>query len=270
MSLQIEQRESQGVVILDLKGPLAFGQGDSELRDRLAALHQTGNVNIVLNLKDVSHIDSAGLGTLVFGLARLRKAGGKLALIGRRRSIGASLSSPPISTHIGTMARGPDRPNAPKGRDPANIPRKTRPGRPAPRRRGRTRRRSIRHWRTCSIRRSAKAAPGLEPRPAARLVARPVATPASRRRPPPPRHSRASPAAKRPGGKTRRAGCNRRRTIPGTAAPTSPMRTGPANRPKQGFEERPQSGYVAKGGPVGSTPSLPTRWITVTPIRAGR
>lgn len=86
MSLQIEQRESQGVVILDLKGPLAFGQGDSELRDRLAALHQTGNVNIVLNLKDVSHIDSAGLGTLVFGLARLRKAGGKLALVNLNRS----------------------------------------------------------------------------------------------------------------------------------------------------------------------------------------
>jgi anti-sigma B factor antagonist len=34
-----------------------------------------------LNLKDVSHIDSTGLGTLVFGLARLSKAGGRLALL---------------------------------------------------------------------------------------------------------------------------------------------------------------------------------------------
>ena len=54
MSLQIEQRESEGIVILDLKGPLTLGHGDVELRDRLAALHQSGKVNIVLNLKDVS------------------------------------------------------------------------------------------------------------------------------------------------------------------------------------------------------------------------
>ena len=86
MSLHIEERESEGVVILDLKGPLTFGHGDLELRDRLPAVHQAGKVNIVLNLKDVTHIDSTGLGTLVFGLARLRKAGGRLALVNLNRS----------------------------------------------------------------------------------------------------------------------------------------------------------------------------------------
>src|SRR5271169_360018 len=86
MSLHIEQRESEGIVILDLKGPLTLGHGDVELRDRLRTLHQSGKVNIVLNLKDVSHIDSTGLGTLVFGLARLRKAGGRLALANVNRA----------------------------------------------------------------------------------------------------------------------------------------------------------------------------------------
>jgi len=86
LSLHIEERESEGVVILDLKGPLTLGHGDLELRDRLPALHQPGRVNIVLNLKDVTHIDSTGLGTLVFGLARLRKAGGRLALVNLNRS----------------------------------------------------------------------------------------------------------------------------------------------------------------------------------------
>jgi anti-sigma B factor antagonist len=86
MSLHIEQRESEGVIILDLKGPLTLGHGDLELRDRLPALHQSGKVNILLNLKDVSEIDSTGLGTLVFGLARLRKAGGRLALVNVNRS----------------------------------------------------------------------------------------------------------------------------------------------------------------------------------------
>jgi anti-sigma B factor antagonist len=85
MSLQIEERESKGIVILDLKGPITLGNGDLELRDRLPSLHQSGKVNIVLNLKDVSDIDSSGLGALVFGLARLRKAGGRLALVNLNR-----------------------------------------------------------------------------------------------------------------------------------------------------------------------------------------
>lgn len=74
MSLDIEQRETEGIVILDLKGPLTLGHGDGELRDRVAALRQSDKVNIVLNFKEVSDIDSTGLGTLVFGLVRLRKA----------------------------------------------------------------------------------------------------------------------------------------------------------------------------------------------------
>src|SRR5208283_1769734 len=44
-------------------------------------LQQSGKVNIILNLKDVTDIDSTGLGTLVFGLAKLRRAGGRLALL---------------------------------------------------------------------------------------------------------------------------------------------------------------------------------------------
>lgn len=80
MSLHIEQRESEGVTILHLKGPLTAGPADLEFRERLTALHQSGKVNIVLNLHEVTEIDSTGLGTLVFGLARLRKAGGGLAL----------------------------------------------------------------------------------------------------------------------------------------------------------------------------------------------
>jgi anti-sigma B factor antagonist len=86
MSLHIEQREREGIVILDLKGPLTLGQGDLELRDRLPALHQSGKVNIILNLKEVTEIDSTGLGTLVFGLAKLRRSGGRLALLNVNRT----------------------------------------------------------------------------------------------------------------------------------------------------------------------------------------
>jgi anti-sigma B factor antagonist len=86
MSLQIEGREREGIAILDLKGALTLGDGDLALRETLAALHQSGKVNIVLNLKEVSDIDSTGLGSLVFGLARLRQAGGRLALLNVNRA----------------------------------------------------------------------------------------------------------------------------------------------------------------------------------------
>jgi anti-sigma B factor antagonist len=86
MSLEIEQRESEGIVILDLKGRLTSGASDLELRDRLRVLHEAGKVNIALNLKHVSHLDSTGLGTLVFALARIRKGGGRLALFNLNRA----------------------------------------------------------------------------------------------------------------------------------------------------------------------------------------
>jgi anti-sigma B factor antagonist len=86
MSLHIGQRENEGITILDLKGPLTLGHADLIFRETLSALHQSGRVNIVLNLKEVTEIDSTGLGTLVFGLARLRKAGGRLALANVNRS----------------------------------------------------------------------------------------------------------------------------------------------------------------------------------------
>ena len=86
MSFHIEERVREGIVILDLKGPLILGEADLELRDKVAALYESGKVNIVLNLKEVTDIDSTGLGTLVFGLARLRKSGGRLALANLNRS----------------------------------------------------------------------------------------------------------------------------------------------------------------------------------------
>ena len=86
MNLHIEEREREGIVILDLKGPLTFGQGDLELRDRLPALRQSGKVNLIVNLRHVTDIDSTGLGTLVFGLAKLRQAGGRLALLNVNRT----------------------------------------------------------------------------------------------------------------------------------------------------------------------------------------
>ncbi len=81
MSLEIAQREQEGIVIIDLKGPLTLDEGDLDFRTELDKLVHSGKSRVVLNLNDVSQIDTTGLGTLLFAVAKLRKAGAGLALV---------------------------------------------------------------------------------------------------------------------------------------------------------------------------------------------
>ena len=81
MKLEIEQRQKEGIFILDLKGRLVLGPEDLTLRQRLQSLLDAGRHNVILNLKEVSDIDSTGLGTLVYCALRFRESGGKLVLL---------------------------------------------------------------------------------------------------------------------------------------------------------------------------------------------
>lgn len=81
MNLHIEQREKEGIVILDLKGRLVLGSPDQELRERLQQLRDSGHVNVILNLKGVTDIDTSALGTMVSCLARFRESGGRVVLL---------------------------------------------------------------------------------------------------------------------------------------------------------------------------------------------
>src|ERR1700692_175670 len=81
MNLEIEQREREGIPILDLKGQLTLGGEDMLLRQKLTSMLDAGQTKILLNLHHVTAIDSAGLGTLIFSAAQLREAGGLLALL---------------------------------------------------------------------------------------------------------------------------------------------------------------------------------------------
>jgi len=80
MALQIQNREREGITIVDLSGRLTMGEEASALRDALRALSASGVQNILLNLRDLTYIDSTGLGALVVCFTTLRKQGGKLKL----------------------------------------------------------------------------------------------------------------------------------------------------------------------------------------------
>jgi len=86
MSLEIVQREQEGIVIIDLKGHLTLGEAEADFRSELDKLVRSGKSSVVLNLNDVNEIDTTGLGTLLFAVAKLRKAGGGLALVNLKPS----------------------------------------------------------------------------------------------------------------------------------------------------------------------------------------
>ena len=62
MSLEIIRREQEGIEIFDLKGRLTFGQEDLHFRSELDRLVRAGKSRVVLNLNDVSEMDTTGLG----------------------------------------------------------------------------------------------------------------------------------------------------------------------------------------------------------------
>jgi anti-sigma B factor antagonist len=85
MALDIQQREREGIVILDVSGRLTVGENVSGVREKIQALSDSGSHNIILNLAEVDYIDSTGLGGLVISFTTLKKAGGSLKLLNASR-----------------------------------------------------------------------------------------------------------------------------------------------------------------------------------------
>jgi anti-sigma B factor antagonist len=79
--MHLEVRQTQDVVILDLKGKLTAGLGDQLLRDAIDELLAESKGQIVINLSEVSFLDSAGVGELVAGLRTARRFGAELKLL---------------------------------------------------------------------------------------------------------------------------------------------------------------------------------------------
>ncbi|HXA49419.1 MAG TPA: STAS domain-containing protein [Candidatus Acidoferrum sp.] len=81
MSLEIQQREREGIAILDMKGRITLGKEATTLREKAAELAAAGQRNVILNLHDVDFIDSTGLGALVICATSARKNGGNVKLV---------------------------------------------------------------------------------------------------------------------------------------------------------------------------------------------
>ena len=91
--MQISERTIGDVVVIDVSGKIILGDGgDVALRDKMRSLIQQDHKKVLLNLGDVSYVDSAGLGEIVQSYATVTKNGGKLKLLNVTKRIKDLLS----------------------------------------------------------------------------------------------------------------------------------------------------------------------------------
>jgi anti-sigma B factor antagonist len=79
--MTVVERRVGDVTVLDLKGRLVFDEGDAVLREHINDLVAQGRMNVLLNLQDVTYVDSCGIGVLVSKFVSLRRKGGDLRLV---------------------------------------------------------------------------------------------------------------------------------------------------------------------------------------------
>ena len=87
MSMVLNARRLDDVVILDLSGRITMGEGTLIIRENIQKLLNAGDRKFLLNLADVDYIDSSGLGELVTAFTTVRNQGGELKLLNLTRRV---------------------------------------------------------------------------------------------------------------------------------------------------------------------------------------
>jgi anti-sigma B factor antagonist len=87
VTMKATSRQVNGVTIVDLSGRITLGEGSAMLRDIVRDLVGKGQKSIVLNLGDVSYIDSSGIGELVSAYTTVRNSGGELKLLNLTKKV---------------------------------------------------------------------------------------------------------------------------------------------------------------------------------------
>jgi anti-sigma B factor antagonist len=85
--MKASTRQVNGVTVVDLSGRITLGEGSVILRDTVRDLVGKGNKKILLNLGDVTYIDSSGIGELVSAFTTVRNQGGELKLLNLTKKV---------------------------------------------------------------------------------------------------------------------------------------------------------------------------------------
>lgn len=87
MTLRLSVRQVDGVAVVDLGGRITLGEASGTLRETIKDLLAHGQKDILLNLAEVTYIDSSGLGEFVGGYATVASRGGRLKLLSLQNRI---------------------------------------------------------------------------------------------------------------------------------------------------------------------------------------
>ncbi len=87
MSFKATARDVSGVTIVDISGRITLGEGSAMLRDMVRDMLTRQQHRILLNLGDVTYIDSSGIGELVSGFTTVKNAGGELKLLNLTKKV---------------------------------------------------------------------------------------------------------------------------------------------------------------------------------------
>ena len=87
MSVKLTTRQVGDVTVVDVAGRITLGEGSSVLRDAMRDLVSKNQKKILLNLGEVSYIDSSGIGELVSGFTTVTNGGGSLKLLNLNKRV---------------------------------------------------------------------------------------------------------------------------------------------------------------------------------------
>jgi anti-sigma B factor antagonist len=87
VSVKLSTRQVGDVSVVDVAGRITLGEGSSALRDMMRDMVSKGQKKILLNLGEVSYIDSSGIGELVSGFTTVTNNGGQLKLLGLTKRV---------------------------------------------------------------------------------------------------------------------------------------------------------------------------------------
>jgi anti-sigma B factor antagonist len=87
VTMKSTTRQVDGVSIVDLSGRITLGEGSTMLRDIVRDMIAKGQKKILLNLGDVTYIDSSGIGELVSAFTTVRNGGGELKLLNLTKKV---------------------------------------------------------------------------------------------------------------------------------------------------------------------------------------
>lgn len=87
MSVKLTTRQVGDVTVVDAAGRITLGEGASTFRDEIRDLVAKNNKKLLINLSEVSYIDSSGIGEMVSGFTTVTNSGGQLKLVGLSKRV---------------------------------------------------------------------------------------------------------------------------------------------------------------------------------------